>query len=88
LNDDFKYKTAYIQEHRNELLKRIGAGIAERLGDEKLDSEIYRISDALMAYAKTLDGGTAVVPLAFDLSVLRVLIEMTDVVPKQTGASN
>jgi hypothetical protein len=33
-------------------------------------------------------GGNAIVPLALDLTFLRVLMELTDVVPKPKGAAN
>jgi hypothetical protein len=87
--NDFAFKSNYIQEHRNELVKRIGAGIAEKLGDEKLQSEIYRVSDALLAFIESMDtGGNAIVPLALDLTFLRVMMELTDVVQPPVGEAN
>ena len=79
-------KEVNILEHRNQILTAIGNALVEKVGYEKLDAEIYRISDAVLEFLKTLDtGGNAFVPLALDLTVLRYLKDMTEVVPKSNG---
>jgi hypothetical protein len=40
---------------RNELVTRIMAGAAEKIGDEKLMGEVYRVSDALIAFIEGMD---------------------------------
>jgi hypothetical protein len=86
------YTWQYIQENRNELVMKIMGGAAETIGEEKLTSEVCRVSDALVAFIENMaadNGGSAIVALALDLTFLRVMMGLAEVLPvPMAGAAN